>query len=315
LYDILVTIGGNYTGQDALALDQISITKPQPGGTISGGAKLKYTNSVGWVKASRKTDLGFFVNYTMKNGTAQNPKGKVNLCVRSYNDRYGNLTNTIHTYKITSNAIASMNITPPTSSTPSKATFTSKCNIAEIISMDPLVTSSIEGNCTMVMDLVDLSACENNILDQVGIVVYKNGGGIWYSNNYTVLGITAPEPIASGSIYISGNTLPSCSPGTLTDNSITRSGLMEVITPEVHTFNAKAFPNPSGDEFNIYLEGANNETVSLTVYDALGRQVKKFEKEGGNIPIHFGRDLKGGIYILEVRQGENRRTIKLVKQN
>jgi hypothetical protein len=114
LYDILVTIGGNYTGQDALALDQISITKPQPGGTISGGAKLKYTNSVGWVKASRKTDLGFFVNYTMKNGTAQNPKGKVNLCVRSYNDRYGNLTNTIHTYKITSNAIASLVVGQPT---------------------------------------------------------------------------------------------------------------------------------------------------------------------------------------------------------
>lgn len=32
-------------------------------------------------------------------GMTENPKGKVNLTVKSYNDRYGNLTNAIHTYK------------------------------------------------------------------------------------------------------------------------------------------------------------------------------------------------------------------------
>jgi hypothetical protein len=86
-------------------------------------------------------------------------------------------------------------------------------------------------------------------------------------------------------------------------------------TAVINPFDVKAFPNPSGDEFNVYLEGANNEKVSLTVYDALGREIRKFEKESGNIPIHFGRDLKGGIYILEVKQGSNRKTIKLIKQN
>ena len=39
-----------------------------------------------------------------------------------------------------------------------------------------------------------------------------------------------------------------------------------------------------------------------------------FEKESGNIPIRFGADLKVGVYVVEVRQGENRKTIKLVKQ-
>jgi hypothetical protein len=39
-----------------------------------------------------------------------------------------------------------------------------------------------------------------------------------------------------------------------------------------------------------------------------------FEKESGNIPIHFGADLKVGAYVVEVRQGINRKTIKLVKQ-
>ena len=109
--------------------------------------------------------------------------------------------------------------------------------------------------------------------------------------------------------------VPACTPGTSTDNSITRAGSMEVVTPEVRPFNVKAFPNPSQNEFNVYLEGATDESVSMTLYDAMGRKVKQFEKQGGNIPIHFGRDLKGGIYILEVRQGTNRKTIRLIKQN
>ena len=31
-------------------------------------------------------------------------------------------------------------------------------------------------------------------------------------------------------------------------------------------------------------------------------------------PIHFGADLKVGAYIVEVRQGENKKTLKLIKQ-
>jgi hypothetical protein len=47
----------------------------------------------------------------------------------------------------------------------------------------------------------------------------------------------------------------------------------------------------------------------------MGREVKKFEKESANIPVIFGRELKGGIYIVEVRQGDNHKTVKLIKQN
>ncbi|HEY5773971.1 MAG TPA: T9SS type A sorting domain-containing protein, partial [Chitinophagaceae bacterium] len=73
-------------------------------------------------------------------------------------------------------------------------------------------------------------------------------------------------------------------------------------------------PNPSQHVFSLVLENATNEKVQITVYDALGRQVKMFEKQSGNIPIHFGMDLKVGVYVVEVRQGDNRKTLKLVKQ-
>jgi hypothetical protein len=308
LFDVMVTISGNYTGQNVYACSQVSITKPQPGGTISGEAKLKYDNSVGFVDAHRRTNLGFFVNYTLKGGKPQNPKGKVNLTVKSYNDRYGNPTSTIHMYKITSNAIASMNIVG------NKATFTSKANISEILSTDPLELSPIEGNCTMVMDLEDVSACTNNSSDKVGIVVHRNNGGMWYANNYTTLGVVSPEAIYSGCIYVSGSTLPACSaPGT-TINAITNAGAMEATTPELRSFNVKVFPNPSEHQFSLYLEGASNDKVHIVVYDMMGRRVKMFEKVSANVPIHFGMDLKVGTYIVEVKQGSNRKTLKVIKQ-
>ena len=90
---------------------------------------------------------------------------------------------------------------------------------------------------------------------------------------------------------------------------------MEVTPVEFTKFNVKVFPNPSQDQFSLYLEGASNDKVHIVVYDAIGREVKKFEKEGGNIPVIFGRELKGGSYFVEVRQGDNHKTVKLIKQN
>jgi hypothetical protein len=305
-FDVLVTVSGNYTGNNDAEQSQVFITKPQPGGTISGGAKLKNNNSAGFVKGVYKSELGFFVNYTMKASKPQNPKGKVNLIVKSYHDRNGVLTNTIHSYKITSNAIASMNIAG------AKATFTSKANIAEIIDCENNILSPIEGNCTMVMELEDKSACPTNNEDLVGIVVYRNAGGIWYSNNYTAQGVTAKEAIHSGSIYVSGATLPACTPPTNT-NQITKSAQMET-SPEVLPFNVKAYPNPTEHQFTLALEGGSNEKVQVTVYDAVGRQVKKIERNDNVSVIRFGEDLKMGAYIVEVKQGVNRKTLKLLKQ-
>jgi hypothetical protein len=79
-------------------------------------------------------------------------------------------------------------------------------------------------------------------------------------------------------------------------------------------FQVKAFPNPTENKFTVSIKSNSNEKVSLVVYDALGRQVKKIEKGDAISPLQFGEDLKVGVYIIEVRQGENRKTIKLLKQ-
>jgi hypothetical protein len=112
-----------------------------------------------------------------------------------------------------------------------------------------------------------------------------------------------------------GNCTPNCVAPDYTTGlgSVTNNAVAEVSTG--NKFNVKVFPNPSQDQFSLYLEGASNDKVHIVVYDAIGREVKKFEKEGGNIPVIFGRDLRGGAYFVEVRQGDNHKTIKLIKQN
>ena len=73
-------------------------------------------------------------------------------------------------------------------------------------------------------------------------------------------------------------------------------------------------PDHTAQFCTMQVKGGSNEKVQLLVNDTVGRQVKKIERGDASGAIKFGEDLKVGVYIVEVRQGENRKTIKLVKQ-
>jgi len=50
------------------------------------------------------------------------------------------------------------------------------------------------------------------------------------------------------------------------------------------------------------------------VYNVLGKAVLQTEMSNGT-PIRFGEELNEGVYFVQVRQGKNTSTIKLVKQH
>jgi len=79
------------------------------------------------------------------------------------------------------------------------------------------------------------------------------------------------------------------------------------------TLKISAYPNPASAQFNLSLEGNNNENVMITVTDLLGR---KIYQATGNIKqqYRFGNEFKAGIYMLQVVQGNAKQTIKLVKE-
>jgi hypothetical protein len=75
----------------------------------------------------------------------------------------------------------------------------------------------------------------------------------------------------------------------------------------------KVYGNPTPYQFTLFVEGNSKEKVKLSIYDNQGRLVQQIEKGYGQ-SIRFGEDFKTGTYIVEVRQGINRKVIKLLKQ-
>lgn len=160
IIDISVVISGNFTAYIAIQqIDQILVGKLIPGGAIGGGAKLLNINSTGYVKGAplRRTTATFEVEYSMKGKNVSNPKGRVTIMIPSYNDKFGNPTIYLHWYFVKSNEIAGLAITSPT------ATFTFKANISEY---DPIteVYTLIEDNCTIIIDMADISPNSPNSL-------------------------------------------------------------------------------------------------------------------------------------------------------
>ncbi|HSF46455.1 MAG TPA: T9SS type A sorting domain-containing protein, partial [Chitinophagaceae bacterium] len=149
------------------------------------------------------------------------------------------------------------------------------------------------------------------------IVVYRNGGGIWYSNNYTTKGVTEKAVIASGNLDVrnlacTANPNTSIGNGTL-GTSVVVDEINARPTPVATELQAKIFPNPSTNVFNLTFTGGTKEKLDVTVMDVSGRTVKSYKVD----PIgtfRFGDGLRPGIYMIQVKQGQTNRVFKVIKQ-
>ncbi len=75
----------------------------------------------------------------------------------------------------------------------------------------------------------------------------------------------------------------------------------------------QAYPNPSASAFNLQLENSSNEKTVVTVTDILGKKMMQVNITGNQV-YRFGNELKPGMYILQVVQGNEVQSIKLVKE-
>ena len=76
----------------------------------------------------------------------------------------------------------------------------------------------------------------------------------------------------------------------------------------------QAYPNPSETAFTLVLDGySSKEKVSITVTDLMGRKI--YQTEGtGKSQYKFGSSLIAGMYNVQVIQGTEKRSLKLVKE-
>jgi hypothetical protein len=74
----------------------------------------------------------------------------------------------------------------------------------------------------------------------------------------------------------------------------------------------KVFPNPSTTNFNVQVIAAGNEEVSVRVLDLQGRFIKSAKVASGKT-LNIGSELKAGAYFIEVRQGKEVKTTRVLK--
>ncbi len=75
-----------------------------------------------------------------------------------------------------------------------------------------------------------------------------------------------------------------------------------------------AYPNPSNDQFTIHLHNDGSEDVEIRVMDLQGKIVYAKQAHEGEHEHSFGEYFPTGMFILEVKQGDESHMIKLVKQ-
>jgi hypothetical protein len=86
-----------------------------------------------------------------------------------------------------------------------------------------------------------------------------------------------------------------------------------IMTTTPSTMDVKVFPNPTTSAFNLQVTaGGSNSVIQARVLDLQGRLMKTITIHS-NENIFLGAELKPGVYMLEVLQGEEKKVVRVVK--
>ena len=160
---------------------------------------------------------------------------------------------------------------------------------------------------------------------------YSNDGGMTYQGSYRFLNLSAGNysvvvkdskgcistPIAVTIADGTGSCTTGERIGNTTNNGTEDLGSNESGNLTKSSLNSsltiQAFPNPSSSEFTLNVQGNNTDKVLITITDLLGRRM--YQQQGmANQQYKLGSNLRNGIYIVQVLQGDNLQTIKIVKE-
>jgi len=79
-------------------------------------------------------------------------------------------------------------------------------------------------------------------------------------------------------------------------------------------FMVKVYPNPFSNTFHLRVESSSDENLQLKIYNTLGQLIERKTTESYyGTDITLGNNIAGGVYFLEVQQGENKKVLRIVK--
>jgi hypothetical protein len=86
----------------------------------------------------------------------------------------------------------------------------------------------------------------------------------------------------------------------------------KAVTTPTESMSVKVFPNPTTSNFNLQVVTAGKEEVTARVLDMQGRFLKSVVI-APNKTINIGSELRAGSYFIEVRQGKEVKTTRVIK--
>ncbi len=80
-------------------------------------------------------------------------------------------------------------------------------------------------------------------------------------------------------------------------------------------FTATVFPNPYSDQFSLLVNTDSDERIAYRVYDMLGKLLDARTIQAIDfISEDFGTNYPAGVYNIVVSQGEEVKTLRLIKR-
>ena len=77
----------------------------------------------------------------------------------------------------------------------------------------------------------------------------------------------------------------------------------------------QVYPNPSRSYFTVNVQaGSSADKILIRVIDISGRVVEVKNDLIGDQVVTVGNNLKAGLYVIDIRQGNNSKQIKVLKQ-
>jgi len=134
----------------------------------------------------------------------------------------------------------------------------------------------------------------------------------YYTYTYTV-----PAAMRTDKITIIGLLIDQASGEVLNANSTNMTMITGI--EEVADFDLIVYPNPASGIVNVVFENKKNQTVSIKVYDLMGKLMLSREAEmlnSGNQQVQLDVDnFSNGLYFVEVSTGSTRKVHKVSVSN
>jgi hypothetical protein len=178
------------------------------------------------------------------------------------------------------------------------------------------------GSYNFMISAIDGSISGGGGVDKFRIKIWTNanGSGVVYDNNQNASNNADPTTtLGGGSIVIHSSSTKSrvmntVSPGSNVSITNNQNSIGTNDLEGNGKLSIKVMPNPTSYYFTLILKSLSKENVKLTVTDITGRVIEQKTGVAANSSIQLGNQYHPGIYIAEFIQGNDRITLRLIKE-